>query len=371
LRASTLFALTAAVLLGLGVAIAAKTAGLFNRPRPEPAKPPEIMVLTATHNLFENFVIQGNDVKVRALRPDELAYYEQHKDQYLPPVVQAAVLRVVKNNVEADKPILKGDLQVMGLAEPLKDRLVPGTRAVNVAINKDHAVGGLIQAGDWVDVHLTTQIHMSDKTPVTQTASVARNVRVIAKRNILWNVLQALPDDKPVNFTLEINPYRAALVEFAKDKGTLSLVPVPALEQRRLEARRRELMGPKGRITAASFSEPDSAEYRDEGARVEAFLRGDLSVGQSDLVRIFNLRTPPPPPLPPPVVQMYRGLDHHSNVRFGLNGDAEVQLIKNGRPETAVASRGPAVDTSISGFEFYPPGYDPKKCKSCGATPKK
>jgi Flp pilus assembly protein CpaB len=369
LRASTLFALTAAVLLGLGVAIAVKMSGVFNRPQPEQPKPPEIMVLTATHNLFENFVIQGSDVKVRALRPDEMAHYEQYKDQYLPPVVQAAALRVVKTNVEADKPILKGDLQVMGLAEPLKDRLVPGTRAVNVGITKDHAAGGLIQAGDWVDVHLTTQIHMGDKSPITQTASVARNVRVIAKRNILWNVLQALPDDKPVNFTLEINPYRAALVEFAKDKGTLSLVPVPALDQNKLEARRRAFLDPKNRIAAASYSEPESTEYKDEGARVEAFLRGDLSVGQSDLVRIFNLRTPPPPALPPAAVQMYRGLDYHSNVRFGTNGEAEVELLRNGRT-TAVTARGPSVDTSINGFEFHPPGYDPKKCKTCAPAKK-
>ena len=258
----------------------------------------------------------------------------------------------------------------MGLAEPLKDRLVPGTRAVNVAITKDHAAGGLIQAGDWVDVHLTTQISMTNKAPITQTASLARNVRVIAKRNILWSVLQALPDDKPVNFTLETNPYRAALVEFAKDKGTLSLVPVPALEQTKLEARRREFLAPNGRIAAASYSEPDSAEYRDEGARVAAFLRGDLSVGQSDLVRIFNLRTPPPPALPPPAVQVYRGVEHHSNVHFGANGEAEVELIRPGRGP-AVA-RGPAADTSINGFEFHPPGYDPKKCKTCApTTPKK
>ncbi len=371
MRASTLFALTAAVLLGLGVAITAKMSGIFNRPQPEPPKPVEIQVLSATHNLFENFVIQSGDVQVRALRPDELEHYKKNKDQYLPPVATAAVLRVVKTNIEADKPILKSDLQTMGLAEPLKDRLVPGTRAVNVAINKDHAAGGLIQAGDWVDVHLTTQIHMGERAPVTQTASLAHNVRVIAKRNILWNVLQALPDDKPVNFTLEMNPYRAALLEFAKDKGTLSLVPVPALEHNKLEARRRELLGPKGGIAAAAFSEPDSVEYKDEGARVQAFLRGDLSVGQTDLVRIFNLGTPPPPSLPPASVQVYRGVDHHSNVRFGPNGEPDVELVQGGGGRrTAVASRGAAADTSINGFEFHPPGYDPKKCKTCAPAKK-
>ncbi len=38
MRASTLFALTAAVLIGLGVAVAAKLGGYFNKQAPEVAK---------------------------------------------------------------------------------------------------------------------------------------------------------------------------------------------------------------------------------------------------------------------------------------------------------------------------------------------
>jgi len=52
-------------------------------------------------------------------------------------------------------------------------------------------------------------------------------------------------------------------------------------------------------------------------------------------------------------------------------GEAEVELMKGGRPAAGTATaRGPSADTSINGFEFHPPGYDPKKCKTCGTAKK-
>ena len=35
------------------------------------------------------------------------------------------------------------------------------------------------------------------------------------------------PDDKPMNFTLQANPYRAALIEYAQTHGQLSLHQPP------------------------------------------------------------------------------------------------------------------------------------------------
>ena len=101
MRASTLFAITVAVLLGLGAAVAAKAFGLFSRPPlPPAAAKEEVQVLVPTHNLFEGFTVQAADVKTRPLRPDELPQYKEHKDDYLPAVPQAAVFRITKNNVE-------------------------------------------------------------------------------------------------------------------------------------------------------------------------------------------------------------------------------------------------------------------------------
>ena len=44
-----------------------------------------------------------------------------------------------------------------------------------------------------------------------------------------------MPDGDTIPFTLEVNPYRAALIVFAQNKGELSLVPF------RTQMRRREL----------------------------------------------------------------------------------------------------------------------------------
>src|SRR5438874_3691105 len=108
MRASTLFALTVAVLIGLGVAITAKLAGYFNTPPVElPPKKQDVMILAAARNLFAGDLIDAAGVCVRALKPEELGHYQQYRDHYLPPVVQAATLRITRKNVLADEPILK------------------------------------------------------------------------------------------------------------------------------------------------------------------------------------------------------------------------------------------------------------------------
>src|SRR5262249_61912271 len=106
--------------------------------------------------------------------------------------------------------------QEMTKPEPLSQRLLPSMRAVNLSLTKEHSGGGLIQVGEWVDVVLTSSVE-SDGAASTRTATIAHNVRVIAKRNVLWPVFAPLTDDKPVHFTVEANPYRAALIEFAKN----------------------------------------------------------------------------------------------------------------------------------------------------------
>jgi pilus assembly protein CpaB len=368
LKASTLFSLTVALLLGLAVAVTAKFLGIFERPpAPPPPEKVEVQALVASHNLFENFVLQPSDVRTRPLRPDELAHYEEHKDEYLPAVASAVALRVVKKNVLADQPILKSTLQEMALADPIHERLGPSMRAVNVAVGKDQSAGGLIQPGDYVDVFLTSTIEWGDHK-TTQTVNLARNVRVIVKRNMLWKVLAVQPDDKSVNFTLEANPYRAALIEFSKDKGRLSLVPISVSEQRKLADQRKALLKGGNGVAAAAFGEEKSNEYRDEDTRVAAFLRGDLVVGQSDLIRIFNLQTPPPPVAPKPpkkpvTVQFFTGVEHTANVIFGPDGRTEVLAPgrSNGRiaQVSAVAPVRPAKANPRYNFDFSAPGARP------------
>jgi hypothetical protein len=176
-------------------------------------------------------------------------------------------------------------------------------------------------------------------------------------------VLAPLPDDKEVNFTLEANPYRAALIEFAKDKGRLSLVPISTSEQRRLSGQRLAQAKAGNGVAPAAFGEDKSNEYRDEDSRVNSFLRGDLTVGQTDLIRIFNLQTPPPPVAEkkPVKVQFYTGVKHTANIIFGPDGRMEV--IDPSRSQGGVvqasataAARNGARATPTYTFDFRAPG---------------
>jgi hypothetical protein len=109
-----------------------------------------------------------------------------------------------------------------------------------------------------------------------------------------------------VQFTLELNTYRASLMEFARTKGALSLVPVSSLEQSRLETRRKDLLeqGVAGRLVSLSS---ESGEDTEEEKRIAKISTGDSSVGQDDLARIFALKPIPAIKDPGVTVQQMSG----------------------------------------------------------------
>jgi Flp pilus assembly protein CpaB len=305
MRASTIFALIVAVLLGLGVAVAVKASGYFDRAPETKQGPPPPQILVAATNIFEGHLLQATDVKLRPATPREREDLARNPDRYLPGMTQAAVHRQARINIEADRPIRREDLEELSLPTSLNSRLSRGTRAVNVAALRQHCAGGLIRVGDWVDVQLTTTIEAGTSkgvAPVTRTAIIARNLPVIARRNSLWPISTPLGGSCPLNFTLEANPYRAALIEFAKDKGVLSLLPVGQAEKAVLEARREESLRNPNSSLPVSFAIPDSAEYRDEDKRVADFNKGTITIGEADLARIFDLRYQPPPAAPEPIL---------------------------------------------------------------------
>lgn len=362
MRASSVFALTLALLMGLGALVGARYLGYLGKAEP-PRK--EIQVLVAARNLFPDDVIESSWVKMRTLRADEIAHYEANKHQYLPPVQQAAALRVPKRAIEADTPILREDLKEMIKPEPLTVRLMPNMRAVNLSLQKDQAAGGLIQVGEWVDVYMTTSVTV-DGQETTRTAPVANRLRVIAKRNALWNVFAALPDNKPVHFTLEANPYRAGLIEYARTKGTLCLIPVSAAEQKELEQKRAQLLEadlPK-EMLPVSFAAKTKADPEREEVLVEALNRGEYSIGTHDLVRIFDLNTGAPPKADV-VVESFNGLKRGKTMHFDSEGhfvsaDDSTPSRVRGSSNARQAGAGMRGNPSI---QFQTP--DPKNCPTC------
>jgi len=288
-RASTFFALFIAVLLGFAALASARYFRLFETAPPQTVvAPPRIenpKILVARKNLFEGMAMSSSDVQVRELRDDEMSGYLKNPGQYMPATVEAATLRVVNKNLPAGTIMMTDYLEPQAIPQGLPGRITPGMRAINVSVPRERASGGLIRRDDYVDVFLTTNISADKNNPTgnSRTACLARNVCVILKRDLLWNVLAAVPAGKPLQFTLEANPYRAALIDFAQNRGQLTLVPTPIPPR-----------APDAKLVAAkTFDIPDSKEYANEDERVAAIQLGDRSVGNADLERIFGL-----PPIP-------------------------------------------------------------------------
>lgn len=357
MRASTLFALTAAIVLGLAVATAAKYTGFFNGPPPPapPAKKPDTQILAAAKNLFAGQMIDQTGVRVRPLRPEEAEDYEKNKDQYLPAVPAAAVLRIPHVNIYADQPMRKDQLKEMAQPEPLHARLLPNMRAVNLSLPKERSAGGQVQVGEWVDVFLTSEVEYA-QMKVVRTACIAPKVRVIAKRNTLWPLFAPLPENKPVDFTLETNPYRAALIESTRAKGDLAIAPLGASEQRQLEVQRARLLENPDQPGLGHFLSAGSPEAEEEDARLAAFLRGE-AVSERDLVRIFGLQTPPPP-LATISVERVSGYFRLDPQLFTANGDP----IANGPRLGASAPPSAKAGGEDSAFQFRAP--DCPTCKN-------
>src|SRR5262249_43267231 len=93
-RASSLFALSLALLAGLGGAAAVKLSGVSNQPSPKtepPAPPPAVpppptYVLVAGRTLHPGDYVGPEDVRLRPLQEDEKADYQANHANYLPPV---------------------------------------------------------------------------------------------------------------------------------------------------------------------------------------------------------------------------------------------------------------------------------------------
>ncbi len=350
MRASTLLVLTIAILIGVGVAVAARVSGIFRRPQ-APPPPPEVKVLVAGQNIFEGGLITSGSVKVRNMTPKELEHYREHKDEYLPATPSAIYLRIADAHILTDQPILKKHLKPMEIPSSLNSRLLPSMRSVNVSVNKDHSSGGLIRVGEWVDVLLTSEITDPEGNTTVKTAPIARRVRVVAKRNTLWPVYAPLDPEKPIPFTIEVNPYRAALVEFAKRHGELTLVPLPQSEQKKLETTRTALLKKGSDIKLVHFGEPGTAEAAAEDARVMAYNHDELVVGQKDLMRIFDLKlaiapTPPPPEKRIRIQQVVK-TDIFEPATFDLNNNRIIE-----KKEKQQAPLPNPYQTKKSGFQF-------------------
>src|SRR5262249_31105528 len=177
----------------------------------------------AKNNIFEGTTAMITDVVVRKATPAEAKRVKDEGDKLLPPSVEAADLRIAARNIAVGELLTKDAFLEQSIPDPVSLRLSPGMRSVTLVLPRDRAAGGLIRVGEFVDVTLTTTICTDPKCTASRnaTAPLAQGLKVVVKRDSLWTMMAPIPEDKPVSFILEANAYRAALIEFAKTRGTL------------------------------------------------------------------------------------------------------------------------------------------------------
>lgn len=332
MRASFFLVLAVALLVGLGVAVAVKSLGLLTphvvetppvtlAPPVPPAPPPapRPYVLAAARNLYAGDTVRPGDVLLRVARPEEVAELEKNKPEYVQPVLEAVYFRFANKDIEADTPIKKAYLKEMAKPEAIHARLAPGARAVNVGAYKTNSAGGLIQVSDWVDVYLTTEVGRTDEPTVksTHTGLVARHVQVIAKRDSLWSGLAPYANETSIQYTLAANPYRAALLDYAKTVGVLSLVPVSEKEKKKLDDAKQAALADEAKGTQLALSGLSASAADEEKKRIAEYEGGALSLGGEDIVKVLHLKPivvppvpviePDPIPTPPVTVEIFSG----------------------------------------------------------------
>lgn len=367
MRASTLFAITLSLLLGLGAVAGARYAGLFDKKEPPqivPEKPTVVKVLVAAVTLYDDIAVTPSMVAVREkqLSSEEERRYKEDPtkfmSKYMPASTQAANLRIPKRVIPAEQVLMTDMFEDPELPPGPTDakRVKEGYRAVNVAISKGKSVGGTLRTGDYVDVWLTTKATLGSGKEAKEnivSACIAKGCKIVMKRNTIWPVLQADPDDKPINFTLQANPYRAAVVEYAMNRGDLSLRPAPA-----------PLFE-----TTKDYTLPGSGEYADENGRVQQIDLGEYTVGDKDLMRIFNLKPPvPPAPVPPPppplMTRRVYGTDLATPAYYDPNGGGPLVPMYAPGGSTPPPATTPAPST----FSFSAPKSKAAsgECEDCG-----
>ena len=349
MRFSLLAVIAIAIVIGLAVVFLVKALGLLAPARVEspvvtPAPPPVISVLVPTRNLFVTDTLNPGDVTVRPLRPSEVDDYKAHTSDYLNPVPSIAYFRYMARDITADQPIKRSDLVEPKKPDPLNLRLIPSARAVNVLVLKDSSVGGLIQVGDWVDVHVLTDVNRSD-SPTRQILGglLVRNAQVIAKRDTLYSIYSPLQPG-PISFALSTNPYRAALIEYARTVGSLSLVPVSADEKEKLDALKKDADRDPSKVNQILMGDPASPEYPLEADRLRRYAMGPSGVGGDDLARVLALQ----PIAPPHTVQYISGVTQKGLLSFGDPiAPPRYQFTPARNPDgTTNATRGPTAPVS-------------------------
>jgi Flp pilus assembly protein CpaB len=219
INASTVFAVTLAIIAGLIFAWVFKT--VFLTPKKAPVVPVEptyrvtVMAISVSDNTRIS-PLQVKRINVSKAKYDEYKAEEKTKGTML--VGNQPVSRVTRDTLRAEEPIYEGQLKEMHYPKPVSEMLEPGKVASIVEVPSRNT---MVHVDDRVDLLCTLTNHSPEVGPVeTRTAVMAKNVRVVARFNTTRDAPTA-PRGTTRPYTLEVTPYRYGLIELAKSLGGL------------------------------------------------------------------------------------------------------------------------------------------------------
>ncbi len=217
INASTVFAITLAIIAGLIVAWVFKTVFLAPKPKTVAAAPPTYRVTVMALNAAENTRIQPIQVKRVTVTEEKYKEYKaREKDRGEMLTGNQPVNRVVRTPLLAEEPIYTNDLLPLHYPEPVSKLLEPGKVASIVEVPSRNT---MVQVNDRVDLLCTITNTNPQLGPVeTRTAVMAKNVKVVARFNTTRDAPTA-PTGRTRPYTLEVTPYRYGLIELAKAIG--------------------------------------------------------------------------------------------------------------------------------------------------------
>jgi pilus assembly protein CpaB len=209
-------ALTLLMLVVVGLLVVGYVAkNLLARDVPPPTDP-ILTVPMALADLEPGTVITEGHVALGRLRESQMVPETIRSDAVV-------IGRVVKQPIQAARPILTTDLYAPGDFPPLQ--LGPNMRAVAVALDDSTAaVDGLVRPGQYVDVHFTPNSYRDQDQTGGLTMTLFKGVKVVA---INRSTAGGSAPRGGNNVTLELSEEQSNILIQARDKGSLTLTYTP------------------------------------------------------------------------------------------------------------------------------------------------
>ena len=190
-----------------------------------------VQVLVAKHNLAANTLLRDTNFTWKQLRAGESG-----KGYISKTLTSAATLRgsYLKVDVKGNKAIPQDGIIRPGEHGFIVAALLPGMRAISMAVSQVSSVSGFAAPGDRVDLLLTHKMNdTSDKPPLTPrrySETILEDLRLLAIEQIVDPNTSKPRAGESV--TLEVTPNQAEIVALAASMGqlSLSLRSVPAGE---------------------------------------------------------------------------------------------------------------------------------------------